>query len=777
MSPHTYRLTSDPAWPWSIPGFGLAALGIVALLLIGLTVWTYIGVPRAGVRRTSIMVALRLGALLLVIFAVVRPSLASREDLKVPSTLILLVDASRSMNIADEIDNQTRWDAQRRTLARCEPILQRLQEQQNIKVHIYRFAEKLEDLDPRGSADGMRSDFGTALHEVYRQRSGERHLRGLLLLSDGANNGTRYDVVQEELPKWRSLACPVHTFCLGQSTTGSRQRDIIVHGITAEPSPVPVKNELKVQGLIDAFGFVGTPVYVRLKIDDKPVGSPLQVTLKSEKDNKVTLSTQAPEKPGEIKLTLSVDHQPNELNRDNNELSTYVTVAKEGLRVLYVERLRPDEPVGIRAALKVRGMNLTMMYRQSETALSEAEKEKLDFKKQHYDVIIIGDVSPRRLSGGDPDVLKSIGEAVYHKGSGLIMLGGYLTFGNSDWHEVKWKDDKTGTEHSFRELLPVELNVTGQEEGNVPMTPWPASRSSYVMRLSDKSEENQQIWQKLPPLKGATKLGRVKRTATTLATAGDPASEVPLLVSGSFGQGRTMAFGGDTTWRWRDMGLADRPEAPPEGVPYHNKFWQNVVLWLAKQDEQSGSVWVSLDERLLTSGSKLGMSVGARGKEGETLANARFEVTVTDPQGGKSTVPIMRDGESNRGIFWNTDLPGEYRVEVNAFAPGQDAPLPDVARARFVVRQDTTELLLQAANPKFMATIAASGGGKAFRLEDLPRVLEELRTQPLASARPKTEYYPDWRRSQTSAFLPSFFLAFVSLLCLEWFLRRSWGLV
>src|SRR5207248_8347498 len=80
------EFAADPAWPWSLPRVGLPGLAAVALLLAGLTVWTYRGATR---RRVAVLVALRLLALLLAVLTLMRPAFAFRDDLKVPSTLIL----------------------------------------------------------------------------------------------------------------------------------------------------------------------------------------------------------------------------------------------------------------------------------------------------------------------------------------------------------------------------------------------------------------------------------------------------------------------------------------------------------------------------------------------------------------------------------------------------------------------------------------------------------------------------------------------------------------
>ena len=51
----SFTWTRDPAYPWSLPGIGLPALAAVTLMLVVLTVWTYLGVPGATVRRVLLV--------------------------------------------------------------------------------------------------------------------------------------------------------------------------------------------------------------------------------------------------------------------------------------------------------------------------------------------------------------------------------------------------------------------------------------------------------------------------------------------------------------------------------------------------------------------------------------------------------------------------------------------------------------------------------------------------------------------------------------------------
>src|SRR5688572_4253795 len=97
-----FRLTDDPAWPWGLPYVGPAALLLVALLLVALTVWTYAGTRRPGAwRMIVVLIALRLFALFLAVLCLWRPSFGYTTGAPLPGTILIMSDGSRSMLIQD----------------------------------------------------------------------------------------------------------------------------------------------------------------------------------------------------------------------------------------------------------------------------------------------------------------------------------------------------------------------------------------------------------------------------------------------------------------------------------------------------------------------------------------------------------------------------------------------------------------------------------------------------------------------------------------------------
>src|SRR5688500_14306816 len=133
---NTY-LTTDPAWPWSLPGVGITALLGVALALAALTVVTYLGAHKATARRITLVVLLRLLALAVALIVVLRPSLArDEEDSSLASKLLVFLDVSESMNVTDEFNNLSRYEHARRllTTAPIADLLKRLSVERKVEI-------------------------------------------------------------------------------------------------------------------------------------------------------------------------------------------------------------------------------------------------------------------------------------------------------------------------------------------------------------------------------------------------------------------------------------------------------------------------------------------------------------------------------------------------------------------------------------------------------------------------------------------------------------------
>jgi hypothetical protein len=806
-----YFFNWRPAYPWSLSPVGLPAFALVALLLVLFTVWTYTGHPNATRRRILIVLALRLAALVVALLTALRPSVGVQEDPKLPSVLIIGVDLSESMTMKDEVNNQARIDAVRRTLEKCQQILDELATEQNVSVVIYKFwspdfNEATGKYSPTDPADGKRSDYGTYISKTFDRWQGERFIRGYLIIGDGIDNGETFSAIAEAA-KWGRRGVPVTTFTVGSENIRPDTQDIVVTGVDCDPSPAPIKTDVTVIANVHAYGYVGNRVVARVFIDGKAVATD-EFTLDKEKDNKVRLTIKAPEKKGEYKVKIVVGQSKDnevvplrgEAKDDNNTSETYLTVTKDGVRLLVIDRLRWEE-TRLRDALRTdKRFDVNEVIRQSDLPPTAAEREFLDLEAQAYDVIIIGNVTADQLRQADPTILDKIAQRVKKNGMGLMFLGG---------------------EHAFRgmpaDLLPVIVTpgqIVERVDAGRPIDLYQTVPTedglAKMMRLAKEQKDSVALWNELNGKRSRGKLtGYNKMTAKATSAvyawatpaidavnAGTRPNGDPLLVGHQIGdaaRGRVLAFGAYDTYLWEKYG---QPKTQ-QGTDIHTRFWKNCVLWLAHQDEEEGQAEIRPSHRQVKVNGEQTLRLRVKLPSGVEDPNAEMTVKVVPLPDGKAEPDqadidkakpetVVRDDKGAK-VLYRPRAKGEYFAVLTS--PKKDAegkpvfdekgqPVLLRATAKFIAVPDTSDEMLRVnAEHDFLAKLSVPNGGKALRLEDLPGFLKELKSEPLATAKPKPKYYPDWRRNHSKGFLPLWLVVFVILLGAEWGLRRLWGMV
>jgi hypothetical protein len=806
-----YFLSSKPAYPWSEYPLGLPALALVAAALIAITLWTYLNHPAATRKRVFIVLSLRLAALVVALLTAIRPSIGIQEDPKVPSTLVVGIDMSESMTVRDEFNSQSRIEAIRSTLERCEPILEELRTEQNVNVVFYGFGptdfnEATHRYEPNAPADYDRSDYGTYLARTLERWQTERFVRGHIIIGDGIDNGTSTSALAEAA-RWRSLA-PIYTFSVGTTTARTDARDVAITAVSADPSPVPIKNDLTLKVIVNAFGFAGARVPILVAFDGEQV-TRREAVLTKEAGNEILIDKlKAPDKPGEVKVRVEIpiDSVPGDMAPANNIVETYLTVSKEGVRVLLVDRLRPENAMLRRVLRAEQRFDLAEVIRQGDEPASPAERELFDFDSRGYDVIILGNVSARQLRAIDPELPRKLRDQVIEQGTGLLMTGGDATFAGNPARPLD--DGWRGT--PLEEIIPVSLSplpglpdawFTG--ENNRFQTVPSAEGLDFLLKVGPTREASQDIWNRLnaadrPPfrLTAINRFGAPKAGATVYATADNQTKLAPsglrqdqlkppyLLVGWQIGgdasRGRVLAFAGYDTYLWMPFGLRNQPPTR-DGQEIHAQFWRRLILWLAHQEEEEGAAYARPEFRRLPVNATQSIKVGLRQPGGAEAIDPQFDVRIVGPDQKPEEAqprPLIADPAGGVKVMFEPPLAGEYTVIVKA--TGLDSSGEQVtgeATARFLAYPDVSdEMLRVAAEHHFLERLAQAAGGRGYALEDLPRFLEELTGQSLDIVKPKPRFVPDWRRNHSKGFLPGWLVLFVALLAAEWGLRRMWGM-
>ena len=734
-------LSFSPILPW-------AALGVVAVAVVGLTLWAYLRHMKGGAGRWRwVALVLRMAAVLLLLLGATRPAAVLMKKVKQTASVVFLIDASESMGISDAVGGKSRWEVARKAMTAAMADLKKRAPGLDLKGYEFdsglRDAKAGETTPPNGKSTAL----GTALDEALKRQNGVR-MAAVVVIADGASNTGPSPLAVAG--RFKNLQVPVSTVALGTAGAGNASRDLAMRTIDAGPT-VFVKNELEVKGTVGVRGYPGQEVEVELYVE--PGAKPIDTRKIRVPEGKELVSIAGlkytPKTPGEKKVTLRVKPKEGELVPGNNEISTFVTVLSGGINVLYVQGPNFSwEPRYLTPALDAADFIQTDYKVLREPAQDErGDLDDVDLAPGRYDVYILGDVPAECLTKAQRRLLAT----AVQRGAGLMMLGGRSSFGEGGW---------AGT--PVADVLPVEVRPgEGQiePEGGLKLIPNAQGLDSFLLQLGPTRRESLRLWDALPPISGANRLGRPKLGAVLLALS--PSGE-PLMVDSEVGnKGRSLAFAGET-WVWARAFEEEVRQA-------HRKFWRQAILWLAhKEHEGKGQVKLQLERRRVASGQKVEIIASARSTKGEPIPDAKLEAKVEflGPGGKSLPAPLYNQGADARGAFYETAKPGDYRVTITGSRAGQDLGRD---AARFSVYEDDRELSNPAADPALLKQIAAVTGGQALVPEQLGKYLRTLDDEKFTSFERQQEYrlWDNW----------PFLLLFTALLSAEWWLRKRKGWV
>ena len=722
----TMQFYFHPVWPWPI-------CLTIAAILGGISYWTY----RGPTPKRRLLLGLRFTAIFLAIVAVLRPSLVFTKKQKRTSVLAVMVDKSKSMMLRDMWDGQSRWQATKKLLIESDFDFGELSEE--VQVRYFEFGRKLSDtIDMTKDPTGEQTALGDALQEVLRRTAGER-VAGILVLSDGANTAGISPLTAAQ--QLRTQGVPIYAFGFGQEVAGEEVRDIAAKSILTNPT-VFAKNKMAVRGEFSTVGFANQPITVRLLLDGVEASRGTLTTKQGQPRGIVDLSA-IPRKPGDVKVTLEAATLDGEHLTDNNSVSTFVTALSGGVSVLYIEgKYRFWEPKFVRWALDKSGdIELNQLF-LLDTSGRRNEMPADLFEPGRFDVYILGDIASNQFRAQDLSKLATL----VTNGAGLMMIGGYDSFGPGGWGSTPIAD-----------VLPVEMRASDGQIGQpLKVTPTDSGTRHFILRLAGGAGANRTAWEALRPLDGGSSWTGLKPNALLLATSDDG---IPVLAAlETVGRGRSIAMAGDTTWRWR------RGEA---GIAAHARYWRQLILWLAKKDENSETVvHVTLDRRRLAMGQKAPFLITIEGPDGAPVTDAEVSAKVEDPEGNSLGVDLFQQAGAYRGTFWQTELAGDYTLRVNATQG--DENLGERA-VKFLVYDDDAELRQLAADLELLRGLANATDGEFHTAEELPPFVASLKERDLNQEVSRPVYENLWDRWQM-------FLLFTAVVTLEWVMRKRSGL-
>jgi len=635
MTGSAFSLASTPLLPW----WAIALFAAVCVLCLGF-----------GVMRRARGLLWRTVAVLILLAALVNPSVIEEKRSPQRDTAIIVVDESPSQRIGDR---------QRATDAALAALSDRLGRERDLDLRIIRAGKP----QPGAGDDGTRlfTALNRAMSDVPRQR-----LAGIVMVTDGQV----HDVpAGDTKAAAEALGGPLHVLLSGRPDEGDRRLVVAQapsFGLVGKDSSLKIRVEDLPESSAGKQDTSAGQAMVTLRKDG---GAPRQISVPVGRDVPLTLSI---DHGGPNILELAVEPGPRELTLDNDRAVVVVNGVRDRLRVLLVsgephagERvwrniLKSDPSVDL-----VHFTILRPPEKQDGTPIRELSliafpiRELFDVKLDEFDLIIFDRYSRR---GVIPQAyLENVARYVRNGGAFLEAAG--PSFGTP----MSLSRSPLGT------ILPTEPTGDVYEEGFKPQLTDLGRRHPVSEDLPGSGSPG-----------GEPSWGRwfrqvdshVQRGVTIMS--GDHGE--PLLVLDRVGQGRVAQLLSDQMWFWARGFEGGGPQA---------ELLRRLAYWLMKEPDLEEN-----DLRAMVEGDRI---VVTR----QSLEPDERPINVTAPDGSSRSLTLTPEsGGRSSGSLPISEM-GLYRVtDGNRTALAAAGPLNPV---EFADVRTTPE--------KLAPIVAASGGG------------------------------------------------------------------
>ncbi len=737
-------------WGWSWVVLGLLVIGALA------AAWSYARPSLSlGGRDRAVLTALRLGALLVLAFALSRPVLVVPAVRPQENTLAVLIDDSRSMQVTDAGGKARALAVQELLGDEGRGLLSRLQQQ--FKLQLYRFSDRAERISALSelSFQGDRTDLARAVERVARDLAAVP-AAGLVLLTDGAHNGSAS--LAEARLALAEAGLPVYAIGVGSDRL---DRDVEFERL--QGPGVALRGSTVILDLaISQHGFAGRRVRVNVEDNGQVVAS-REIELAKKGEATTARIAVDLRQAGPRVVRAYVAPAPEEQVRENNRREILILVEDHREKILYFEGEPRFEVKFLRRAVaEDPNLQLVVLQRTAENKFLRLDVDHEDelaagFPKTRaelfrYGALILGSVEAAFFTH---DQLEIIADFLRQRGGGLLLLGGRRALREGGYAETPLAD-----------ALPVVLEPRAPQDTSasfreIKIELTPAGRIHPALQLNIDSEASLRRWNSLPPLSTVNSVRTVKPAATTLLLGRfkDLREPMPVLTFHRYGRGKVAVFAVQDSWLWQmhaDIPLEDQT---------HETLWRQLLRWLLS--DVPDPVAISASPPQIPVGETVTLTAEVADSTFLGVNGAVVRARVVAPDGSEKQVPlewsVTRDGEYQGRAA--VDQAGLYEVSVEARAGGA---LLGTSSAHFRAGGESEEMFSPVLRRAVLEELARETGGRFYRLEEADRVEQEVRYSRAGLS--VMEEHELWN-------MPVVLFLLIALLAAEWGYRKYRGLV
>jgi hypothetical protein len=732
-------------------------------------------------QRKRLLAGLRLGAWAVVLFILSGAylELTRAEDAK--GSILLLVDHSQSMSIADRRTEHADLAAVDKILGAAKPAdpskitradlvkgafansaldpLEAIEKSYRVEAYTFGKAPTVTPLElQEPSADGGvlgnysapsedATQLGSALLDAARKAKGHK-VDAVVVVSDGGSNRG-----EDPVEAARQVGAPVYTIGVGPP----QAKDIEIPFIYCED--VVFKNDrFPLNIRIKQRGYTGRQVTLHIKrIDDQrneEIVKDQTIDFDDQLERMVTVDV-LPDKEGVFTYVAEIDPFSDEADQLNNRRAkSGVKVVDKKIRVLMIDDSPRYVYRFVKSILEADPQRIapTFLLRQgSDTPHGTHTTNHFpatDADMHAFDVVILGDVPADFFNAEELKVLENF---VHKEGGGLVTIAGRNHFPSG----------YIGT--PLAAMLPVEIeslqppSVTEDEAHTlkIPFRPFitPEGARWAALRFAPEAAENDKDWQTCDGLFWFYPSRKVKPGASVLLAHPEhtmpDGAKMPILVSERYGKGQVLYFSSDEAWRWRFH----------PGAAEHRRLWEQMISALAMSRLLGSSDKAQIDT------DRSEYAVGDRAQIIAHLLDNNYNPVVGDSvvatierELSRETVTLSAT-KNQPGVFtgeWVPNAEGRFRLSVESGGDTADRSV-SVVNPR-IEYEDIGQ------HQELLQRMAAASNGGYLELEDIDQLSKVLNT--------KQQTANERHAERTLWNAPGVMIALVLFLGIEWFLRK-----
>ncbi len=691
------------------------------------SLWSYRRtVPPIRNRLRLVLIVLRWGAISGGVLLLAQPVMETRHTVYNPAEVIVLVDESASMGLADgESDRDSRVDRLLRDKA-----FERLRD--TFRLRLYSFADSLGSENENVESivnkrpTGVGTDLGRAWMQALEQSDSDA-MAAILMISDGVHN------MGADPARLAALVhTPIWTVGVGspEAVRDLMIRKITVNQVVYQGSKVPVEVGYR------AVGAAGESVDVILRDGGGRRVASRRVKISGGFSEETLNFEIAVENPGKQKYTVEIERLADELTTDNNRRGFYLNVLANRMRVLLMAG-PPDPGLGDLVRRLKRDENIELTMRTTRGGRFYEGDWPDAGLLERTDVLILHHFP---VQSNDRRKLEAFAAEVVDKNIPI----GFFDGGRISGQGLKL----------FEPILPVNIRRSGARllKGRI----LPVKRHSVI--ADPDAVDIATGWDDLPPVLFSAGKYQVNPGAEILAEFINRGTgrNYPALVVSEIGGTKSIAVLVRDLWR---LGLADPGD---EGVI--EPLLRRLVRWLAVR-KINKRVAITLDRQIFNNQEEIGFTVTVLDENYMPLdgVDVSGEVAKDGKVGGRATMEGVGNG-LYRGSFrsWGE---GEYRLAVEARIDGQSI---GEDHGKVSVEPFSIELLDTRLNEGLLRAIGAASGGGYVHIDSADSLFNTFNFPRVKSENVRKLQIWGWGW---------LLAAIIMLLVIEWFIRIRSGML